>query len=88
MQVVLELPEDIVAALASREVPPGRTALEGLAAEGYRTGALTEAQLLRLLGLSSRSQVHEWLKARGIPYHYSAADFESDMETLQKLGLR
>lgn len=88
MQVILDLPEDIVTALAVREVPPGRTALEGLAAEGYRTGALTEAQLLRLLGLPSRAEVHGWLRAREIPYRYSASDLESDLETLRSLGLR
>ncbi|MBN8729860.1 MAG: UPF0175 family protein [Acidobacteria bacterium] len=88
MQVILELPEDILTALANRQISPDRTALEGLAAEGYRTGVLTEAQLLRLLGLPSRAQVHEWLKTREIPYRYSAADFEGDLETLHNLGLR
>lgn len=88
MQVILELPEDIVTALATREVPPDRTALDGLAAEGYRTGVLTETQLMRLLGLPSRAHVHDWLRAREIPYRYTEADLNKDLETLHNLGLR
>jgi predicted HTH domain antitoxin len=88
MQITFEIPEDIGRALASGAVPLDRAALEGLAAEAYRSGALSESQLVRLLGLPSRFAVHEWLAARKIPYLYTEADFASDLTSLTELGLR
>jgi hypothetical protein len=38
------------------------TALETVAAEGYRTGALSEAQIRRMLGLETRFEVHALFK--------------------------
>jgi hypothetical protein len=47
MQITVELPDDI-----ARHPDPGREALERLATEGYRSGALTHFQAGQLLGLS------------------------------------
>ncbi len=88
MRVTLDLPEDIAQALASGATTLDRTALEGLAAEGYRSGFLSESQMMRLLSLPSRFAVHDWLRERQIPYRYSEADLTSDLTTLRKLGLR
>lgn len=71
MQVTLDLPDDI----------------EALAIEGYRTGALTESQVRRLLGLESRFQVHSLLKKHGVPLRYTEADLEDDLAAHRELGL-
>ncbi len=76
-QVTLTLPEDIAAQLASSDDLP-RLALEGLALEGYRTGRLSSAQVRRLLGLSTRLQVHDFLKQHQIPLHYELTDLDQD----------
>jgi predicted HTH domain antitoxin len=47
MQIAVELPDDI-----SQHTNPGRDALERLAIEGYRSGALSHPQAGQLLGLS------------------------------------
>ncbi len=47
MQITLEVPEDIARTLASETAPLGRVALESLAAEGYRSGLLSESQVGR-----------------------------------------
>lgn len=47
MQITVELPDDI-----AQHADPGREALERLAIEGYRSGALTHHQAGQLLGLS------------------------------------
>lgn len=88
MQVTLEVPEDIARALASETAPLDRLAFEGLAAEGYRSGLLSESQVLRLLNLPSRFAVHDWLRERQIPYRYTEADLSSDLAALTELGLR
>jgi len=88
MQVRFEVPEEIARVLASRDDQLDRIALESLAAEGYRSGLLSETQVMRLLKLTSRIAVHEWLRDRGIPYRYSEADLSEDLNDLSKLGLR
>src|SRR5260221_10989434 len=68
MQVTLEVPEEIARAMTAAKGPLDRVALEGLAAEGYRIGLLSESQVQRLLGMASRFTVHDWLRERQIPY--------------------
>ena len=76
----MELPDDI-----ARRPDPGREALEALAIEGYRSGALTHYQASQLLGLS-RFGFDRFLKERNIFDHaYDAADLEQDLETLRQL---
>ncbi|MGP8247747.1 MAG: UPF0175 family protein [Bryobacteraceae bacterium] len=87
MQITLELPEDIAQGLGSRWKDLPRAALESLALEGYRSRALTAAQLRRLLGFETRMQVDAFLKDHEI-YDFTAADFDQDRETLRHLRAR
>ncbi|HEV1286502.1 MAG TPA: UPF0175 family protein [Bryobacteraceae bacterium] len=64
-----------------------RHALEALAVEGYRTGALTETQVKRLLGFETRFQVHALLKEYRVPYHYTDDDVEEDLATHRRLSI-
>jgi hypothetical protein len=52
----------VSAALKGRWNDVPRRALEVIAIEAYRAGALTEIQVRRLLQVESRFQVHELLK--------------------------
>jgi hypothetical protein len=63
MIVTIHLPADISAALGARWDDVPRRSLEAIAIEGYRTAALSEAQVRRVLGLETRFEVHAWLKA-------------------------
>ena len=87
MQVLLELPEDIVESLRSNWGDLPRHALETLAVEGYRTGALTETQIKRLLGFPSRFEVHALLKSHRVPFRYTEADLRADVQTHRDLGI-
>jgi len=87
MQVTLDLSDDISAALEGQWLDLPRQALEALAVEGYRTGALTETQVRRLLDLETRFQVHSLLKEHRVPRRYSEADFEDDRSPHRELGL-
>jgi predicted HTH domain antitoxin len=64
-----------------------RQALEALAVEGYRTGALSEGQVRRLLRFESRFEVHALLKEHRVPLHYTDADFEDDLAAHRALGI-
>jgi predicted HTH domain antitoxin len=80
MEITVELPDDI-----ARRPDPGREALEALAIEGYRSGALTHYQASQLLALS-RLEFDGFLKDRNIYDHaYDAQDLEQDLETLRQL---
>jgi predicted HTH domain antitoxin len=74
------LPDDL-----ARRPDPGREALEALAIEGYRSGALTHYEASQLLQFS-RFEFDAFLKARNIYDHaYDLQDFEQDLETLRDL---
>jgi hypothetical protein len=47
--------------------------------EGYRTGALSETQVRRMLGLESRFDVHALLKEHRVPLRDTQADLEDDL---------
>jgi predicted HTH domain antitoxin len=80
MKITVELPDDV-----ARRPDPGREALEALAIEGYRSGALTHYEASQLLQLS-RFEFDAFLKARNIYDHaYDVQAFEEDLETLREL---
>jgi predicted HTH domain antitoxin len=87
MRVTIQLPDDISASLEEHWHDVPRRSLEAIAVEAYRTGALTESQVRRLLGLESRFQVHALLKEHNVPLQYTAADLEDDLRAQRELGI-
>lgn len=89
VQVTVEFPDDVAAALRSRDNGSlSRRMLEALAVDAYRSRELTRAQVRRLLGLEHRLDVDAFLKERGVPVDYTSEDLLEDQETHQSLGLR
>ena len=87
MDVTISLPEDISRSLQGNWGNVSRHVLETIAVEGYRTGALTETQVRRFLGLETRFEVHSLLKEHGVPLHYTQADLEEDLAAHRELGI-
>jgi len=87
MEITISLPEDIYESLRDRWGDVPRHALEAIAVEGYRTGALSEAQIRRLLGLETRFEVHALLKEHRVPLRYAQADLEEDLAAQRSLGI-
>ena len=80
MKITVELPDDV-----AQRPDPGRQALEALAIEGYRSGALTHYEASQLLQLP-RLEFDALLKSRNIDDHaYDVEDLEQDLETLERL---
>ena len=80
MKITVELPDDV-----AQRPDPGREALEALAIEGYRSGALTHYQASQLLQLS-RLEFDALLKSRHVHDHaYDVEVLEQDLETLERL---
>ena len=53
--------------------------------EGYRSGALTESQVRRVLGFETRLEVNSFLRDRGVCYSYSPSELDQEIETNERL---
>ena len=84
MEIMLQLPEDVAQHLAAqwRDLP--RAALESLALEGYRSGALTQSQLRRMLGFQTRMEVDGFLKEHGVHLEYTLEDLDREAESSRR----
>jgi predicted HTH domain antitoxin len=83
MTVPIELPEDIALQLKAAWPNMQRRALEAIALEGYRSGALTRGQAGQLLGLDFW-EVEAFLKERQALLPYDQADLEADRADLAR----
>jgi predicted HTH domain antitoxin len=80
MDITVHLPDDF-----TKHPEPARAALESLATEGHKTGALSHYQASRLLGLS-RIEFDAFLKDRHVyDRAYGADDLNEDLETVRRL---
>ena len=86
MNVAIELPQDIASNLAGPHDDLSRVALEALAAQGYRDGKLTHAEVQQMLGFNSRSQTDAFLKQAGAYLDYTEADLERDLENSRQIA--
>jgi hypothetical protein len=84
MEITLEIPDELAAALTPPGQAPDRAALEALALEAYRERRLTGYQLRTLLGIPSRYQLDGFLKAHSV-YDYTIEDFENDLASIRDL---
>jgi hypothetical protein len=80
MQLTLDLPDELSAALATSVQDLPRAVVEALALEAYRANKLATAQLRRLLGYRTRAQVHAFLKQHCVYMRYGPADLECDRQ--------
>lgn len=87
MQLTLDLPDELTAALAASGPDLPRAALEAIALEAYRERKLTTAQLRRLLGFESRYELDGFLKQHEVWLDYTWQDLEQGRETHRRLGL-
>ena len=84
MTITVELPDDV----ATHE-NPSREALEALAIQGYRSGALSAYQTRVLLGFETRYELDGFLKAHDVWEHaYGLDDYRNDMASFQRLDER
>jgi hypothetical protein len=88
MEVLLQVPDDIAERLRARSADLPRRALESLAAESYRAGALTSSEVQRMLGHATRWETDAFLKREGAYLRYTEADLQKDIETFRGLSGR
>jgi len=81
VQVTFDIPDDLASQLLAAGKDPARAALESLAVEDYRTERLSEGQVRKMLGYTTRMQVHALLAEHAVCLHYTSEDLEVDAET-------
>jgi len=84
MQVTVELPDQLARQWGETPDAVGRHVMEDAAIEGYRAGRLSHRQVGEMLGLDYW-RAETFLKDRGVPLNYSAADLDADNVTLAKI---
>lgn len=83
--LTLELPDELAAALAPNAADLPRTAFEALALQAYRTHSISAAQLLTLLGFSTRDQLDSYLKSLNFPPDLTPVELERQIQSLNQL---
>ena len=83
MYVAIQLPEDIAKQLEAAWQDMPRRALEAVAVEGYRSEALTQRQVGRLLDLSYW-ETEAFLKQRRAYLPYDDDDLRKDRAALDR----
>ena len=83
MNIAIELPEDIALHLTQSWGNLSQRTLEAVAIEAYRAGVLTEAQVKKMLCLSSRWEVDRVLKQAHAYLDYTEEDLEEDIKALR-----
>jgi hypothetical protein len=80
MQITLDVPEEVAKTLGNDARSIERAALEALALEGIRSGALSRGQIRKLLGFKTRYDVDGFLKAHRVAIQESLEDVQRDSE--------
>lgn len=80
MQITVQLPDDLV-----QRPDPARAALEAVAIEGYRSGALSAYQTRVLLGFETRYELDGFLKEHQVwERAYNLEDLKKDAEGFER----
>lgn len=83
MDVAIQIPDEVGQALAARSANVARAVLEAVAIEGYRTGAITSAQVQEMLGLRSRWDTEAFLSRVEAYHQYTMDDLDSDLAAIR-----
>lgn len=85
MELVVHIPDRVVATLPSENRDLARDLLESYALEGYKSGKITAYQVQELLSLETRMEVDAFLKAHAVSLEITIEDLEEGRKSLDAL---
>lgn len=85
MELTLEISDEVAESLGESRGTLTRTALEAIAVEGYRGGALSTRQVRLLLGHASRWETEDFLSTHGVWPGITPAEAAEDSRVLSEL---
>lgn len=86
MDVAIRVPEEVARQLEAKWGDVSQRALESLTLEAYRAGVITEAEVGRMLNISSRLEVEVFLKNAQAYMDYTDADLERDIAAIRQMS--
>ncbi len=86
MAITIELPLDVEELLRTVWPNLSRRALEAVALEGYRDGALSRGKVAELLGLTF-SESESLLKRHELHSDYGSGELQRDLDLIKRLPL-
>jgi hypothetical protein len=87
MNLTVEIPDEIAGSLRASGGDLSRRVLEGFALEEYKSQRISKAQLRRLLGLETRYELDDFLKAHQVWADVTIEDVRRDVQDLKSPGL-
>ena len=84
MQITIDLPDEYIQRLEPNLDNLSQHILETLVVDAYKAQRLTSAEVGRILHLN-RFEVDAFLKQHQAYLHYTIADFNQDLQTLQQI---
>ena len=86
MNVSIAVPDDVAQRLIIEWQDVSQRTLEALALEAYRSGAITSAEVQRMLNFSSRWEVDQFLKQKQAYLNYTEADLQQDVDSIRRIA--
>lgn len=83
MTVAIDIPDEIGQVLDAQSGGLSRAVLEAVAAEAYRSGTITTAQVQQMLGLPSRWETEDFLQRAQAYHDYTMDDLERDIAAIR-----
>jgi predicted HTH domain antitoxin len=84
MQITIDIPDEYIQSLEPELANLPQLILETLVVEAYKAQRLSSAEVGRILSLN-RFEVDAFLKQHQAYLHYTIADFNQDLQTLQQV---
>jgi predicted HTH domain antitoxin len=85
VEVVVHMPDPVARQWGDTPQAIARHVVEDAVIERYRSGRLSQRQVGEALGFDYW-QTEAFLRERGVPVNYSAADLEADEAALKKIA--
>jgi predicted HTH domain antitoxin len=83
VNVAIDIPDEIGRVLAAQAGGVSRAILQAVAAEAYRSGAITTAEVQQMLGLRSRWETESFLRRAGACHDYTMDDLARDIAAIR-----
>jgi predicted HTH domain antitoxin len=83
VNVAIDIPDEIGRVLAAQAGGVSRAVLQAVAAEAYRSGAITTAEVQQMLGLQSRWETESFLRRAGAYHDYTMDDLARDIAAIR-----
>jgi hypothetical protein len=83
VNIAIDIPDDIGQVFAAQAGGASRAVAEAVAIEAYRSGAITPAQVQRMLGLCSRWETESFLRRAEAFHDYTMDDLERDIAAIR-----